>query len=452
LTLVSTETDEDAPSPWPSPRVARRLLWVILGLCLLLRGGAVLVVLETNPHVVTQGDTRSYMEPALALLEHGEFSRSPLNPAPEFVRTPGYPAFIASVYRIFGESHTALVLVQVFLSMLTVLIVYRLGARMWSAGVGLLAAAMTVLEPLQLYSAGTILSESLATLFLMLTVAAGFVMFSQDWPQLRWPLLLGAAMAVATMVRPVTYYLPLFVVGILAYSVLRGRMSRGHGVRVLAVFLVPLVVIVGGWQLRNHEEVGSWRVSGIEGKNLYLFRAAGIVATDDGISLGAAQQRLIRRLGNRDDLGEGTYYGQMYREGLQIVTADPIGALRDSAEGLFEEVIGTRSRVFKYLGMEPASGLLQVGTLTLLLGFYALGGYGLFLVVRARRALRAHFFVVGVAAYVLVVSAGPEAMGGRGERFRAVVMPILILYAARGTAQLVARLRPVPDEHERVTG
>jgi hypothetical protein len=42
----------------------------------------------------------------------------------------------------------------------------------------------------------------------------------------------------------------------------------------------------------------------------------------------------------------------------------------------------------------------------------------------------AHVFVLGIAVYVLVLSAGPEAFGGRGERFRAPIMPILILYAA----------------------
>ena len=42
---------------------------------------------------------------------------------------------------------------------------------MWSVSVGLLAATMTALEPLQWYSAGTMLSESLDTLLLMLVVA-----------------------------------------------------------------------------------------------------------------------------------------------------------------------------------------------------------------------------------------------------------------------------------------
>jgi hypothetical protein len=62
------------------------------------------------------------------------------------------------------------------------------------------------------------------------------------------------------------------------------------------------------------------------------------------------------------------------------------------------------------------------------------------LVARTRRDLIAHAYVLAVAGYVLLVSAGPEAAGGRGERFRAVVMPILALYAARGGYELSRRV------------
>jgi ABC-type branched-subunit amino acid transport system permease subunit len=74
-------------------------------------------------------------------------------------------------------------------------------------------------------------------------------------------------------------------------------------------------------------------------------------------------------------------------------------------------------------------------------GFYATAGYGLVLTLRERRSLLAHAFVVGVAAYVLIASAGPEAFGGRGERFRAPVIPILILYAAHGGRELFVHMR-----------
>ena len=197
-------------------RAGGLLLAVILGVCLLLRCGVVLAVLDTNPHEVVQVDSASYVRPALALLDDANFFHSPRDQQPEFVRTPGYPAFIALVYLVFGDSHAALLLVQVVVSTLTVLMVFLLGTRMWSVSVGLLAAAMTVIEPLQWYAAGTILSESLATLLLMLVVAVGFKVFSQEKPELRWVLLLGVAMALATMVRPVTYYLPLFVIVLLA--------------------------------------------------------------------------------------------------------------------------------------------------------------------------------------------------------------------------------------------
>ena len=77
----------------------------------------------------------------------------------------------------------------------------------------------------------------------------------------------------------------------------------------------------------------------------------------------------------------------------------------------------------------------------LLVAFYAVCLYGMVLTARQRRDLLAHGFVVGIALYILLASAGPEAFGGRGERFRAPIMPILILYAARGAHALYASAR-----------
>ena|SRR5205814_1065025 len=58
---------------------------------------------------------------------------------------------------------------------------------------------------------------------------------------------------------------------------------------------------------------------------------------------------------------------------------------------------------------------------------------GIWTVLQRHRDVLAHiFFVLGVAAYILLLSVGPEAIGGRGERFRAVFMPIVMVYAATG--------------------
>src|SRR5213080_3017739 len=95
---VTQERSVAARDEWHVDVSPRWLLVVILGFCFLLRGVVGLVVLDRDPHVVTQVDSPSYMKPALALLDDGRFSHSTTDARPEFVRTPGYPAFIALVY------------------------------------------------------------------------------------------------------------------------------------------------------------------------------------------------------------------------------------------------------------------------------------------------------------------------------------------------------------------
>jgi 4-amino-4-deoxy-L-arabinose transferase-like glycosyltransferase len=420
-------------------RSARAGLLAVLGLCAILRAVGVLTVLATNPHEVVQVDSASYLRPALALLHGDGFLHAIGAHQPEFVRTPGYPLFIAIVYRVFGESHAALLLAQVVVSTITVFVVWRLGARMWSVGVALLASLLVIAEPLQWYTTGTILSESLATLFLVLVAAIGFRLFADD--RLRWEhaALLGLAIALATIVRPVTYYLPLVAVAFLGATATRRGLGLRRSLQLVAALLLPLLVVVGGWQFRNHEQVGSWRVSGVEGKNLYLFRGARALADERGVTLAAEQRVLMARLGPEHGEQPGPYFDRMYSLGRDILVAHPAEAVAGTVTGLLDEITSTRSRIFTYLGMSPASGVLEGVAAALLLAFYALCGYGIVLVVRTRRDLVAHAFVLAVVAYVLLVSAGPEAAGGRGERFRAVIMPILALYAARGAYELARR-------------
>ena len=243
------------------------------------------------------------------------------------------------------------------------------------------------------------------------------------------------------MVRPVTYYLPLFVIVLMAYRAMRRRVTLRHGARMIAVFLLPVIVIIGGWQFRNHEAVNSWRFSAVEAKNLDLFRAAGVVADEETISLNAAQRRLIMQLGTH----------------LARVKAPTSDACTDKACTYLPRNRGKQPkappRAFwtRSTALVPGpsrisecrrhQALSTTQTRSLLAVFYALLLYGLVQVIHARRHLFGHLFVVGVAAYVLLVSAGPEATDGRGERFRSVVMPILILYTARGIQELALHVR-----------
>jgi 4-amino-4-deoxy-L-arabinose transferase-like glycosyltransferase len=430
---------------WARTSVRQRLaLVVILLACVVGRGAYVVHVAHHDKYDAYGGDTVSYLLPAKALVHDHRFHHNVHSPVPEFLRTPGYPAFLAGVDDALGTSVATLLLVQVLVSTATVLLVFLLGARLWSPTVGLLAAAFVALEPSQWLSAARILSECLDTLLLVVAALAGVVVFRRDRPGLGWPLLFGGALAAATMVRPVTYYLPLVVLALFAVRAVRHPHARRATIAAAATFMVPVVVVLAGWQLRNHAEVGSWRLSGVEGKNLLQFRASGVLADARGVPVDAARadlyaqlDRTLARSSARGNARIGARYDTMYRQGLHVLTTHPASTLKETVLGLGAELAGVR------LTLDSLSlSALTVPALLLVYLAYALAIYAFVRIVQARRHLAAHLVVVVTAAYVLVASAGPEAFGGRGERFRAPIMPLLLLYAAAGAVDLVRRVRP----------
>jgi 4-amino-4-deoxy-L-arabinose transferase-like glycosyltransferase len=436
-----SERADQKPRTTVRQRVA---LVVILVACVVGRGAYVVHLAHHDKYDAYGGDTVSYLLPAKALVHDHRFHHNVHSPVPEFLRTPGYPAFIAGVDDALGTSVATLLLVQVLVSVATVLLVFVLGTRLWSPTVGLIAAALVALEPSQWLSSARILSECLDTLLLVLTALAGFVVFRRDRPGVWWPLLFGTALAAATMVRPVTYYLPLVVLALFAVRAARHPHARRATIVAALTFMVPIVVVLGGWQLRNHAEVGSWRLSGVEGKNLLQFRAAAVLADARGIPVDAARadlyaqlDRTLARLDTRGNARIGAHYDTMYRQGLHVLTSHPASTVKETVLGLGAELAGVR------LTLDSLSlPFLTIPALLLLYAAYALAIYAFVRIVQSRRHVVAHIVVVATAVYVLTASAGPEAFGGRGERFRAPIMPLVLLYAAAGAVELVRRVRP----------
>jgi hypothetical protein len=211
--------------------------------------------------------------------------------------------------------------------------------------------------------------------------------------------------------------------------------------------LVPALVLVGAWQVRNHETVGSWRFSGVEGVNMYWFRAAAAVSEAEGTSLRSVQRRLTKLLNEDLDLSprrlrtldrgalpreradeQGEYFDRAYDEGLALLVAEPGGALVMTVKGFARTVGGPRDLI------EASPTRVLFGVLTI--GFYVLAAVGVVMSARRRWGPRLpHVLCLGLIAYVLVVSAGAEGV----ERFRIPVMPLLAAYAALGVGTLVER-------------
>ena len=161
-------------------------------------------IAHADPLAVRSPDTPAYLGPARALIDAGHFSLSPLDPTPMFVRTPGYPAFLAPILWVTG-SEWAISPIQAAVSAAAVAAVVLVGWRLMGLTAGLVAGALLVLDPLQFMASGTILTEGVAPITVAAIAVAGLLVFgrrrARDVPIVA-VFGLGAAVALATMVRP----------------------------------------------------------------------------------------------------------------------------------------------------------------------------------------------------------------------------------------------------------
>jgi hypothetical protein len=227
---------------------------------------------------------------------------------------------------------------------------------------------------------------------------------------------------------------------------LRRTLLRGA-----AVFGLPCLVLLGAWNVRNHDRVDSWRFSGLEGTNLYWYRAASVEAAREGEGLEATQVRLTEDLSRGlvppFDYEEyrsggpppawqhrqGEYYDRAQSAAVDILRSDPLRTAREYARGVYGQVVqsGWRSALEYVLGDSPPAILVAPG-LPLVWAVEALAVVGAVVALRRPGRQRwAHVLIVGLAVYViLVTAAGPDA--GGGYRFRIPIWPIWALYAGLG--------------------
>lgn len=220
------------------------------------------------------GDTKFYEELARNWLDHGTyglFVQGQLIPVD--MRMPGYPAFLAAIYAVFGRTNKAIMFVQVAVDLTTCILVALTAARLAPAAKRNLAATaalwMAALCPFTANYSAVVLTEVLAT---FLTILAIFVFVcvlehpSMDRPldsltkralfsAVGWFLLGGVVVGAGTWVRPEA---PLILVAMGLVLCVRWR-RRGDWLKLaLAVswMAVGLLLLLMPWAVRNARTMG----------------------------------------------------------------------------------------------------------------------------------------------------------------------------------------------------
>ena len=212
------------------------------------------VFLVLFPQVMN--DSYVYGDIAKNWLAHGVYGLSGAGGvSPTFIRLPGYPAFLAFVFAVFGVEHyRAVLILQMFVDLGTCLLCASIARRFLGPRAAKIAVLLAALCPFLANYSAAALTETLEIFFTAL--AFDLALRGLENSRLTTWAACGVACACATLLRPDGAMLPFVIVVYLLWRVVVVKPGRNRvplfGAAVV-VALIPLLALVP-WAVRN------WRV------------------------------------------------------------------------------------------------------------------------------------------------------------------------------------------------
>jgi len=467
--------------------VRRRTALVVVLLALAARLALLAVIHHRDPMAFSYVDTEDYLGPARALRTLGTYAPSPDRPGEaEIVRAPGYPLLMAATFALFGEERWAVSAVGALLATATALVLLFGLGRHFGEKAAAWGAVLLCLDAGSLGRSLDLLSETLFTLLLVLALLALCSAVSRGAVRPGPALLAGLLTGAAVLVRPILLYFPLAAAAALA--VVAARRAAGAAARLLplAAFLAPVLLLAGGWIVRNGLAAGAFVMTPVAGHQLLHRRAAAVDARARGVSLTRAQEELgIREAffrwrgpSSERELFGARRYAEVFpatarlsaaeldrlwtRRALEIFREHPLGTVRMLGEGAAMLLFSPPPVILaaKWGLLRPSEELFRLwsdqelgrfaarlreesprvlaaaaAAVVQLAVVHALALAGL-LVHRRRAAPAVHAVLVGTLLYLVATSSGTDALD---DRFRVPLMPVVCLYAGASLAAIPSR-------------
>ena len=228
----------------------RFFLWVTLA-AVALR----LLFIFRFPALLT--DSFVYGDIAKNWIRHGIYGLSgPDEITPTYIRLPGYPAFLAAVFSVFGMEHyRAVLLVQMFVDVGTCFVIADMVRRTISAKAAKAAFLLAALCPFLANYSAAALTETLEIFFTALTLNFAITgLTTLDRRRLQPWLGCGIATAAAILLRPDGGLLLMAIEAYLLVVMFRSWRDRSRATHLLrAALAVGLIALapLAPWGLRN---------------------------------------------------------------------------------------------------------------------------------------------------------------------------------------------------------
>jgi 4-amino-4-deoxy-L-arabinose transferase-like glycosyltransferase len=406
-------------------------LWVVAGVALAASLAMVLFGFERQGFVANAGDPYHYGEIAHGLVEHG-FDKVTRRAAML------YPHLLAVIYWSGGTDFAAQLVHCVF-HVLTCILVFAIGRRLYNVRTGLLAGLFTAVHPMLLRYVPDLHTETMLVFATTSTVWCAIRFY--DRPTMANAVVFGVVGMLATLTKGVV--LPIVVAYVTVWfvrEVRRSGLSRKSVAPALAV-AVTMAVVVAPWTYRNYQVSGGRFVLLTPGTadaflRGYVFTRLEFATlqrppyTDAENESNAWFRRIAREAGTTWELDEIVDEENNKRVMKQMIVEHPLDTARKCVVGLF---------TFWYQMTSLTNSLVAAGL--------ALGSW-LFAFVGLKRA-----WTEGRSAWllllpILVANVFVAALIPLG-RYSVPILPCLAILAAFGLDALLGKA-PLTVEEPRV--
>ena len=165
---------------------------------------------------------------------------------PTAFRPIGYPLTLAILYKIFGTSLLVGKFFNVFLSMITMIYMYKLSRYFFNQWAAIIALCLFAFSPLAICYTSILGSETLFQTLLIL-ILYNYLTNLCD------PYNLGFLVGYLALVRPIGIFFGLIFIAI---SFFQGNLFTKKSLKFLCTFCAVFLIVISGWIIRNYIKFG----------------------------------------------------------------------------------------------------------------------------------------------------------------------------------------------------
>lgn len=296
-------------------------------------------------------DVTEYVHLAESMLSVGRFEISP-SIGPEYLRVPGYPAFLALVLVVFGTL-TVVPFIQIIFTAATAALIYLTGARYFPRAIAIAATAIYVIDPVVIYSTWVPISEPLFMLSLLGSIYAIGTPARRTWLPF---VIAGLLFGISVYMRPIGMYLAPLV----AAFVFANALSWKAAARGAFIFLVVVAATLMPWMARNYVLSGHFAFSSSSAFNLYFANMPIFEQARTGVSYEQIQREYNDKyFGTREEdvLRSFKYADKQIEIAREVILAHPFQYAAFHTAKSMQLFVGSSIVNFKYhmtkLGVLP---------------------------------------------------------------------------------------------------